>query len=125
MLDLKLLQKNPEVVAKALAMRHSDIDIATFTTLDTRRRALLTEVESLKSERNKASAEVAKAKRAGEDASALIERLGGVSERIKALDLEAEAVKSEQNDWMLTIPNIPHESVPEGRDENDNVEVLR
>lgn len=125
MLDLKLLQKTPEVVAKALAARHSNIDVAEFTELDARRRALLTEVESLKSERNKASGEVAKAKRAGEDASALIERLGTLSERIKSLDAEAETVKTAVSDWMLTIPNVPHESVPEGRDENDNVEAAR
>lgn len=125
MLDLKLLQKNPELVAQALAARASSIDVAEFTAMDARRRALLTEVESLKSERNKASGDVAKAKRAGEDASALIERLGALSDRIKTLDAEAEAVKTEVSDWLLAVPNIPDASVPAGRDENDNVELHR
>lgn len=125
MIDLKLLQKNPEVMAAALAARGSSIDMAEFTALDTRRRALLTEVESLKSERNKASGDIAKAKRSGEDASALIEQLGTLSSRIKELDSETETVKAEVNNWLLTLPNIPDASVPYGRDENDNVELLR
>ena len=81
MLDLKLLQKQPEVVAKALADRHSNISVDEFLELDARRRAALTEVETLKSERNARSGEVARMKRAGEDASALVAELGKLSDR--------------------------------------------
>ncbi len=120
MLDLKLLQRNPEVVANALARRGSDIDVGRFSTLDEQRRALLGEVETLKGERNRVSAEVATKKRAGENADALIERMGGVNERIKELDAKVDAVKAEQDAWMLMVPNVPHAGVPDGKDENDN-----
>ncbi|MCQ2444680.1 MAG: serine--tRNA ligase [Mailhella sp.] len=125
MLDLKLLQKQPEVVAKALADRHSDISVEEFTELDNRRRAALTEVETLKSERNTRSAEVAKMKRSGEDASALVAELGKLSARIKELDEEASKIKEAVYQWMLRVPNIPDASVPVGADENDNPELHR
>ena len=125
MLDLKLLQKQPEVVAKALADRHSNISVDEFLELDARRRAALTEVETLKSERNARSGEVAKMKRAGEDASALVAELGKLSDRIKALDVEANEIKEQVTQWMLRVPNIPDASVPVGADENDNPELHR
>ncbi len=125
MLDLKLLQKNPEVVAAALAKRHSKLSVQTFEELDGRRRALLAEVETLKAERNRASGEVARLKREGGNAEARIAELSTLSARIAALDGETEAVKAELADWMLTVPNIPDASVPEGADERDNVEVRR
>ena len=120
MLDLKLLQREPDKVSKALALRGSPIDVAEFTAIDERRRALLGESESLKSERNTVSAEVAALKRGGGDASSLIERMGAVNARIKVLDRDLELVQEQQNAWMLSVPNMPHESVPVGKDENDN-----
>lgn len=125
MLDLKVLQKNPEVVAQALARRHSQLSVATFEELDGRRRALLAEVETLKAERNRASGEVAKLKRNGENADALIASLAELSARISSLDGATETVKAELADWMLSVPNIPDASVPDGADEKDNVEVRR
>ncbi len=125
MLDLKVLQKNPELVAAALERRGSAISMATFEELDTKRRALLAEVETLKSERNRASGEVARRKKAGEDATALLEELSRLSSRISFLDTSTETIKQELNDWMLTIPNILHDSVPMGKDETSNVEVRR
>jgi seryl-tRNA synthetase len=124
MLDLKLLQRDPDLVRRALRLRGSDLDVAEFETLDARRRQLLQEVEQLKSERNKASAEVAKKKRAGEDASELIQTLSGASERIKALDAELAAVNAAQQEWLMAVPNVPHASTPEGAGEEDNP-VLR
>lgn len=129
MLDLRLLQKQPEVVAKALEDRGSNIKIADFQAIDERRRALLTELETLKSERNKISAEVAQIRRAGPnagtDAEGLMAQSAGMGERIKALEAETEAVKNAMTDWMLGVPNIPDASVPVGRDENDNPELHR
>ena len=125
MLDLKLLQKQPEVVAKALADRHSSISVDEFLELDARRRAALTEVETLKSKRNSESAEVARRKRAGEDASELVAELGKLSDRIKELDVEASDIKEKVYQWMLSVPNIPDASVPVGLDENDNPELHR
>ena len=125
MLDLKLLQKHPEVVAKALADRHSNISVDDFLKLDERRRAALTEVETLKSKRNAESAEVARMKRSGEDASALVAELGKLSDRIKELDAETSEIKEQVYQWMLRVPNIPDASVPVGLDENDNPELHR
>ena len=125
MLDLRVLQKNPELVAQSLAARKSSIDVAEFTALDARRRALLAEVEALKSERNKASAAVGQAKREGRDAESLIAAMGDIGDRIKALDQETESVQAEQNLWMLSIPNMPHSSVPVGASEDENVEQRR
>jgi len=125
MLDLRLLQNNPEVVAKSLADRRSDIDVADFAALDGRRRALLSEVETLKSERNRISAEVGKAKREGRDASDLLASVGDLGDRIKALDAETEGVKAAQTDWMLRVPNMPNAVVPVGPDEDHNVEQVR
>ncbi|MDR3074078.1 MAG: serine--tRNA ligase [Deltaproteobacteria bacterium] len=125
MLDLRLLQNDPERVAQSLAARRSDIRVADFAALDERRRSLLTEVERLKGERNRISAEVGKAKRDGRDATALLASVGDIGERIGTLDQETEAAKGELNDWMLRVPNIPHGSVPLGADEGANVEQRR
>ncbi len=125
MLDLKLLQKQPEVVATALAARHSSISMEEFEKLDTRRRAALSEVEALKSRRNSESAQVARLKREGQDATALMAELGGLTQRIKELDQEVDAIQQAENDWLLGVPNIPDASVPLGHNEHDNVEVRR
>ncbi len=125
MLDLKLLQKQPEVVAKALADRHSSVSVEEFKELDARRRAALTEVETLKAQLKKESGDVARLKRAGQDASELVARLGLLSDRIKELDQKADDIKEQLYQWMLRVPNIPDASVPVGVDENDNPELHR
>ena len=120
MLDRKLLQRSPEVVAEALARRGSPVKVEDFTALDEKRRSLLTEAEALKSERNSVSAQVSKLKKEGGDAASLIERMGGVNARIKELDQALETADADLDQWMLNVPNMPHESVPVGKDENDN-----
>lgn len=124
-LDLKLLQKKPEVVARALARRNSTLSVDTFDNLDTQRRTLLAEVEALKGERNRLSTEVGRLKKAGEDASAVIAQTGDLGARISALDARTTAVQEEQEAWMLIVPNMPDDSVPDGKDEHDNVEAKR
>ena len=125
MIDLKLVQKQPEVLTTALTNRHSDLDVNEFLALDARRRALLTEVETLKSRRNAASAEVAAKKRAGEDATALLAEMSGVADRIKELDVETAQAKSDVETWLMRVPNLPDACVPVGKDESENVEVSR
>lgn len=125
MLDLRLLQKQPEIVAKALKDRNSDMKIEDFQSIDEKRRKLLTELETLKSDRNKISAEVAKKRKAGENAEDLMSKSSGMGERISVLEKETEEVKNALNDWMLGVANIPHSSVPYGKDENDNSELHR
>lgn len=125
MIDLKVIQKTPELLVRALAARGSDMDVREFLALDAERRRLLGEVENLKSRRNTASAEVARRKRGGESAEDVIADLGRLSEQIKELDARTEEAKLKVEDWLLNAPNIPHESVPQGAGETDNVEVRR
>ncbi|MBQ7585574.1 MAG: serine--tRNA ligase [Desulfovibrionaceae bacterium] len=125
MLDLKLVQKNPEILAKALKDRHSELDVQEFQKLDNQRRELLQKVEDLKSKRNQASAEVAVHKRQGEDITPYVQELGQLSDTIKALDVEVNAAKEAVQKWLLNVPNIPDASVPIGLDEKDNPEIRR
>ncbi len=120
MLDLKKIQKNPESLDQALKNRHSSFDASEFVRLDSERRSMTTEVEGLKSTLNAASAEVAKAKRNGEDASASIAELGELSAKIKKLDGQLDTIKNRELEWLMHVPNIPDASVPVGLDENDN-----
>lgn len=125
MIDLKLAQKQPEVLVKALADRHSPLRMEEFQALDARRRELLAEVEQLKSRRNQASAQVAALKREGQDVAHLFASLGELSEKIRQLDQEALEAKTAEENWLLAVPNIPHSSVPLGADESENIEVER
>ncbi|WP_300774869.1 serine--tRNA ligase [uncultured Desulfovibrio sp.] len=125
MIDLKLVQKNPEVLAKALADRQSSLRVEDFLALDGRRRALLAEVEALKNQRNTASGQVAALKREGKDASHMMEELGALSDRIKALDAQTAEAKAAVEEWLMGVPNIPDATTPVGKDESENPEVLR
>ncbi len=120
MLDAKFLRDNTEEVEKRLATRGGGIDLAQFKTLDETRRRLLKEVEALKERRNMVSAEVAALKREGKDASAIISAMKDVSVEIKNLDKEVSESEQSLSKITLDIPNLPHETVPVGRDEDDN-----
>jgi len=120
MLDLRFVRKNLDQVRQALANRQMTLDLDHFARLDEQRRAVLTQVDALKSERNASSAEVARLKRAGQDATALLERLSDVSERIKALDEEARRADEESEAFLLAVPNLPHATTPVGKDETEN-----
>ena len=124
MLDLKLMQSNPDAVRESLKKRNSKIDVQEFTELDEKRKKLIGEVESLKAEKNAVGPEIAKRKKAGEDASDLLKKMGEVSSRTKELDAELAEVEKAETDWMMAVPNIPHDSVPLGAGEEDNP-VLR
>ena len=125
MIDLKLVQKQPHILAGALANRHSDIDVGEFLVLDKRRRALLAEVEAMRNRRNTASGQVAALKREGGDTAAMQAELGALSDRIKALDAETGQAKADVEAWLMRVPNIPDDSVPRGKDETENVEARR
>jgi seryl-tRNA synthetase len=124
MLDLKLMQKDPGFVRESLTRRGSKIDVQEFLDLDERRKALIAEVEALKAERNAAGPEIARRKKAGEDASDLLATMGQVAERVKTLDAELGEVETAEREWVMAVPNIPHDSVPVGTSEADNP-VLR
>ena len=128
MLDIKLIRERPDYVREAMRRRGESAPIDEVLELDARRRALVTEVEQLRSRRNEASEQVARLKREGgseEEASRLIEEMRIVGDKIKALEDEVRDVDARLRDLLLSIPNIPHESVPYGESEADNVEVRR
>lgn len=125
MLALKVLQKNPELVAKAFNDRGSSLSITTFEELDSKRRELLSEVETLKAKRNQASNQVAQMKRTGENIEDIIVHLSELSTKIAVLDTMTDTVKTELTDWMLSVPNIPHKSVPIGKNASENKELSK
>lgn len=125
MLDIKIIRQNPDAIKTALKNRGADADLAGFLKLDEQRRNLLYEVEQLKSKRNQESEEIAKKKKAGESAEELIARMKEVSRKIKEMDEQVNDVEIKLQDILLTIPNIPDDSVPVGKDDKDNVEVRR
>lgn len=125
-MDVKLLRSDYDKVKQALEHRGMPEDlIREFPGLDLRRREVLAETERLKNRRNTVSQEVAKIKREGGDAEALIVEMRQVGDRIKELDEEVRQLEAKIEQLMIAIPNIPHESVPVGASEEDNVEIRR
>ena len=123
MLDLKYVRSHLEVVQEALRNRGSDLDLSEFERLDAERRTLLRGLEALRHRRNTVSDEIAAKKRNGEDASVMIAEMKQVSESVKAKDAEMARLQEALDPLLMEIPNIPHESVPVGRDESDNALV--
>lgn len=125
MLDAKLIRTDPDKVRQALVNRNADTAILDkFLDLDEQRRKLLYDVEQLKAERNSVSDQIARMKRDKQDATAEIERMRAVSQRIKEMDTELGEFDSKTNDIVMNIPNVPHESVPVGKDEAAN-QIIR
>ncbi len=126
MLDVKLLRSDYDKVKQALINRGKSVElIAEFPTLDVKRREVQQETEQLKNRRNVVSQEVAQLKRTGGDAEALIVEMREVGDRIKELDDVLRDLDAQVDEIMLSLPNIPHESVPIGASEDDNVEIRR
>ena len=117
MLDIKFIRQNPEVIKKALEKRNVKADVDAILLLDSRRMALLQDVESLRAELNKGS-------RGGPKTPAELETLKNTKEKIKILEKEFETIDQEFKSAMYTFPNIPFDEVPAGKNEKDN-KVLR
>ncbi len=123
MLEIKLVRENLELAQKAMQDRGFDVDWDRFQGLDNKRKAVLADLENLRHRRNTVSDEIARMKRNGEDATAIIEEMQGVSKTVKELEKELGTSDSAIGEMIMAIPNIPHESVPVGKDENDNPEL--
>ncbi|MCK6255090.1 serine--tRNA ligase [Fictibacillus sp. KIGAM418] len=124
MLDLKYVRANFDDVKEKLSKRGEDLTgLDRFVELDEKRRELIGETETLKSKRNEVSKQVAEFKREKKDADHLITDMREVGDRIKSIDDELRTVEEDLNYLMLTLPNLPHESVPVGETEDDNVPV--
>lgn len=125
MLDPQLLRNELDHVAAQLARRGFDLDRQQFEVLEEKRKALQVETQALQNERNTRSKSIGQAKAAGEDIAPLLEEVASLGDRLKATEARLAVIQDELHKILAGIPNIPHASVPDGRDENDNVEVRR
>jgi seryl-tRNA synthetase len=125
MLDPKLLRGALAETAERLRARGLDLDLAAFAALEERRRGAQVRVQALQNQRNTRSKEVGKAKAAGQDISAMLAEMSGLGESLKDAETELVAVQGELNAIALELPNLPDESVPLGRSEEDNLELRR
>jgi len=116
-LSLQFIRENPDLVRKALETRQFSEPLDDILALDERRRSLLTEVETLRAKRNQVSKKLGTM---GEKPPQLIEEMREMGNRIKALDEQVKATEEQLNDLLLRLPNIPHPTVPLGRDESEN-----
>jgi len=125
MLDPKLLRTDPESVARNLARRGFVLDVARVRALEERRKVAQVSADETRSARNAHAKKVGMARGKGEDITALIEEGNALARKLEGLDEELAAVQAEFDELVLGLPNMLHESVPDGRDENSNVEVRR
>ena len=123
MLEIKYLRQNLSAVQEAFKARGHQADLDAFQKWDGERRAILQEIELLRHERNVVSDRIAEMKKAGEDAEAMVVEMRAVSSKIKELDKKLSENQETMNAFLLALPNIPHASVPVGKDETDNPEV--
>jgi seryl-tRNA synthetase len=123
MLDLRLIREETDRVRRACEAKGFPADIDGILRLDEERRRVLGEVEGLQQERNRRSEEIGRKKRSGEDAAAEQQHVREIGERIRALEEKRRTVEEELNALLLTVPNIPDDSVPPGRTPEDNVVV--
>lgn len=120
MIDIKLLRNDPGAVRAAVEKRRAALDLDGILEIDARRRALVYEMEQLRAEQNKASEEIGKRKKAGEDASEAIAAMKQIKDHIAALEEQVREVDAQLEQSLLTIPNIPDATVPDGVDESAN-----
>ncbi len=125
MIDIQLLRKDLDTVAARLADRKFILDKDTFISLESDRKQVQSRSEELQAKRNQLAKAVGMKKGKGEDASAEIAESTAVNQELQALTEKLSVVQAQLNDFLLNIPNIPHESVPTGKDESANQEVLR
>ena len=127
MLDSALFRDHTDDVRRAFQNRgmQADGDIEQLVTLETRRRRLIPEIEGLKREQNAAADEVARAKRNGQDASPIFAANKARAQQIKQLEIQLDQVEQQRTNLLLTLPNLPHASVPVGKSADDNAEVRR
>ncbi|GAB7525819.1 serine--tRNA ligase [Paraburkholderia sp. 2C] len=125
MLDIQLLRKDLDGVAKRLADRGYTLDVAAFSALEAERRAIQTRTEELQARRNSLSKQIGAMKGRGEDTSAVMAEVGGLGDEMKASAAQLDVIQTRLSDLLLGVPNLPHQSVPAGNDETGNVEVRR
>ena len=123
MLDIKWVTQNPDRLRKALSSRGAALDLDGLLALEARRREDLQRIETLRHRRNVVSEQIAEMKKSGQDASGPVDEMREVSVAIKALEASRTEVETQLRDLLMSIPNIPHQSVPVGGDETQNTLV--
>lgn len=125
MLDIKVLRTEPERIREALKNRNNDLDLSPAVELDKKRRELLVETEQKKATQNEITKKIPMMKKNGEDTTAVFDEMRALSDEIKEADARIAEIDEELRTFMLKIPNIPHESVPIGADDSENVELRK
>ena len=127
MLDIKRIRENPDMVKTAMKNRNMDMDrvIDELIAVDAKRRETGSVVDGIKAEQNQASKDIPRVKKEGGDVSAVMARMKELSEKAKELGAQESELEQRQQELMYQLPNVPHESVPVGADESQNVEVRR
>ncbi len=125
MLDVQLLRARLDFVAERLATRGMSLDVAAFQALEDERKTRQTRTQELQARRNALSKQVGQLKGKGEDASAVLAEVAGIGDELKANEAALAELLERFNAFVAGLPNLPHESVPAGRSEEDNVEVSR
>jgi len=120
MLDIKWVRENAQLAIEGVAKKNVAADIDGLLKRDARRRDLVTQTEEMKKQRNELSAQVGKALKAGENVDAIKDNVRDLGDKISTIDAQVDALDTEIRNILLNIPNIPHESVPIGRDESEN-----
>jgi seryl-tRNA synthetase len=125
MIDIQLLRKDIDTVAAALATRKFTLDADAFNALEAERKQIQTHTEDLQSKRNTLSKQIGMLKGKGEDTAPVMAEVAGIGDALKASEARLEQVQTEISEFMLSVPNLPHASVPVGQDESANVELRR
>jgi seryl-tRNA synthetase len=125
MLDPKRIRSEPEQLATLLKKKGFDLDVEKLSNLDARRKEIQLQTEALQNERNSRSKSIGKAKAAGEDVSEILQSMESLKQELEEKKDQLTALQNEINDYVMGIPNVPHESVPEGSSEDDNQEMSR
>lgn len=125
MLDIKLIRSDKEKVVEGLKKRHGEFPIDDIIKLDSERRELITIVETKKAEQNQVSKSVGKLKKEGEDLAPIFAKMKELSNEIKSYDEKIRVIETDIENKLLFIPNIPDQSVPEGLDDSENVEIRK
>ena len=125
MLDPKLIRADISAVAAQLKRRGYDLDVSTIEALESKRKQCQVNTEQLQSERNTKSKSIGKAKAAGEDIQPLLDEVAGLGDSLDRAKAELGEIQAQMDAILMEIPNLPHESVPQGKDESDNVEIRR
>jgi seryl-tRNA synthetase len=126
MLDIQQLRKDAQAVATRLAARGGQpLDVAAFTALEGERKQVQTETEALQASRNTLSKQIGELKRTGADASAVMAQVSALPDQLKSLETKLADIQARMNALLMNVPNVPHDSVPVGKDETGNVEVRK